>query len=65
MGGCSGELQDLDNRLIDRAMAYGMEVSTGKCKIMTNSTNSIITIIGTNDQKLEELTSFKYLGAIL
>ena len=38
MGGSSGELQDLTNRLIDRAKAYGMDVST-ESKIMTKSTN--------------------------
>ena len=29
------------NRLIDRATAYGMEVSTEKSKIITNSMNNI------------------------
>ena len=28
MGGSSGESQDLTNRLVDRATAYGIEVST-------------------------------------
>ena len=28
MGSSNGELEDLINRLMDRAMAYGMEVST-------------------------------------
>ena len=41
MGGSNGELQDLTNRLADRATAYGMEVSTEKSKIMVNSTNDI------------------------
>ena len=41
MGGSSGELQDLTNRLVDRATAYGIKVSTEKSKIMTNSTNNI------------------------
>ena len=41
MGGSNGELQDLTNRLVDRVTAYGMEVSTEKSKIMTNSTNNI------------------------
>ena len=39
-GGSNGELQDLTNRLVDRAAAYGMEVSTEKSKIITNSTNN-------------------------
>ena len=41
MGGSSSELQDLTNRLVDTARAYGMEVSTKNSKIMTNSTNNI------------------------
>ena len=41
MGGNKGEFQDLTNRLLDRAAAYGMEVSTEKSKVMTNSTNKI------------------------
>ena len=60
-----GELQDLTNRLVDRATAYGKEVSTEKSKIMTNSTNNISAEISKNGQKLEEVTSFKYLGATL
>ena len=37
MGGSNDELQDLTNRLVDRATAYKMEVSTEKSKIMTTS----------------------------
>ena len=65
MGGSKGELKDLTNRLVDGATAYGMEVSTEKSKIMTNSTNNISADISMNGQKLEEPTSFKYLGATL
>ena len=66
MGGSNGELQDLTNRLVDRATAYGMEVSTEKkSMIMTNSTNSNSADISMNVPKLEEVTSFKYLGATL
>ena len=43
MVGSSGEIQDLTNRLVDRATTYGMEVSTDKSKIMTNSINNIVT----------------------
>ena len=57
--------QDLTNRLIDRATAYGMEVSTEKSKVMSNSTNSISADISMNGQKLEEVTNFKYLGVAL
>ena len=55
MNGSSGELQDVTNRLIDKATAYGKEVSTEKRKIMTNSTNSISADISLNGQKLEEI----------
>ena len=66
MGGSNGELQDLTNRPVDRATAYEIEVSTEKSKIMTNNTNSInADIISMNSQKLEAVTSFKYLGATL
>ena len=65
MDGSSGERQDFCNRLVDRATAYGMEVSTDKSKIKTNSTNNISADIRINGQKLEEVTSFKNPGAIL
>ena len=61
-GGSNGELQDLANRLVDRATAYGMKVSTEKSKIMTNNTNKNSTDISMTGQQLEEVTSFKYLG---
>ena len=65
MGGSNGELQDLINRLGDRATAYGMEVSTEKSNIRTNSTNNISADIRMIGQNLEEVTSFKYLGETL
>ena len=65
MGGSSGELQDLTNRLVDAAKAYGMEVSTEKRKIMTKSTNNISADISMKGLKLEKVTSFKYLGTTL
>ena len=64
MGRRRGELQDITNRLVDKARAYGMVVSTEKTKIMTNSTNSISAGISMNGQKSKEVTSFKYLGAL-
>ena len=42
-----------------------MEVSTEKSKIMTNSTNNTTADISLNGQKLEGVTTFKYLGATL
>ena len=65
MGGSNGEFQDLTNRLVDRATAYGMEVSTEKSKIMTNSTNNISAYISIYCQMLRKVTSFNYLEATL
>ena len=42
-----------------------MEVSPEMSKITTNSMNNISADISMNGQKLEEVTSFKYLGATL
>ena len=59
MGSSNGELEDLTNRLINRAMAYGMEVSREKRKIMTSSVNNISVDISINGQKLGgEVVSF-------
>ena len=44
-------IQDLTNRLVDRATAYGTEVSTEKSKVMTNSTNNTRAAISMNSQK--------------
>ena len=66
MGGSNGELKDLTNRLADRAREYEMDVSTEKKKSKIMScTNNITADISMNGQKLEEVTSFKYLGATL
>ena len=42
-----------------------MEVITERRMIMTNSKNNISADISMNGQKLEEVTSFKCLGATL
>ena len=65
MGGSNRELQDLTDRLTDRAGAYGMEVSTEKSKIMVNSTRNTAAQISMNGQQLEVVDAFKYLGATL
>ena len=65
MDGGNGELKDLTNRLVIRATAHGMEVSTDKSKNMTDSTKNVSTDIGMDGQKLEEITSFKHLETIL
>ena len=42
-----------------------MEISTEKTKLMTNNTSGINTKIQVNGQKLETVTSFKYLGSVI
>ena len=42
-----------------------MEISAEKTKRMTNNTSGINTEIKVNGQKLETVTSFKYLGLFL
>ena len=41
-----------------------MEISAEKTKLMTNNTSGINTEIKVNGQKLENVTSFKYLGLV-
>ena len=62
MDSYNGELQDFTKRLVDRAPANETEVSTEKSKITTNSTNNVSAYISMIGQKLEEVTSLKYLG---
>ena len=49
------------------SIAYSMEVdiSAEKTKLMTNNTSGINTEIEVNGQKLETVTSFKYLGSVI
>ena len=42
-----------------------METSADKTKLMTNNASGINTEIKVNGQKLETVTSFKYLGSII
>ena len=42
-----------------------MEISAEKTKLMTNNTNGINTEIKVNGQRLETVTSFKYLGSVI
>ena len=59
------ELTKLVERLDKASTAYGMEISAGKTKVMTNNTSGINTEIKVNGQKLETDTSFKYLGSVI
>ena len=56
---------NLAERLDKASTAYGMEISTEKTKLMTNDTSGINTEIKVNGQKLETVTSFKYLGSFI
>ena len=42
-----------------------MEISAEKTQLMTNNTSCINTEININGQKLETVTSFKYLGSVI
>ena len=42
-----------------------MEISAEKTKLITNNTSGINTEIKVNGQKLETVTSFKYLGSVI
>ena len=51
---------------LDKAStANGMEISVEKIKLMTINTSGIDTEIKVNGQKLEIVTSFKYLGSVV
>ena len=58
------ELAKLVEHLDKASTAYGMEISAEKTKLMTNNTTGINTEIQVNGQKLETVTSFKYLGSV-
>ena len=59
------ELAKLAERLHKASTAYGMEINAKKTKLMTNKTSGINTEIKVNGQKLETVTSFKYLGSVI
>ena len=66
--GLAGEEEELANlveRLDEASTAYGMEISAEKTKLMTNNTSGFNTEIKVNGQKLETVTSFKYLGSVI
>ena len=68
INGLAGDEEELANLIecLDKAFtAYGMEISAEKTKLMTNNTNGINTEIKVNGQKLETVTSFKYLGSLI
>ncbi|WP_419633477.1 hypothetical protein, partial [Thiolapillus sp.] len=65
--GLAGEEEELANlveRLDKASTAYSMEISAERTKLMTN-TSGINTEIKVNGQKVETVTSFKYLGSVI
>ena len=65
INGLAGEEEELVNlveRLDKASTAYGMEISAEKTKLMTSGINTEIKV---NGQKLETVTSFKYLGSLI
>ena len=65
--GLAGEEEEVANLVehLDKAStAYGMEISAEKTKLMTN-TSGINTEIKVNGQKLETVTSVRYLGSVV
>ena len=66
--GSAGEEEELAKLVecLDKAFtAYNMEISAEKTKLMTNNTSGISTEIKVNGQKLETVTSFKYVGSVI
>ena len=65
LAGEEEELAKLVECLNKASTAYGMEISAVKTKLMTKNTSGIKTKIKVNGQKLETVTSFKYLGSVI
>ena len=63
LAGEEEELTKLVERLDKASTAYGMEISAEKTKLIPNNTSGINTEIKVNGQKLETVTSFKYLSS--
>ena len=59
------ELANLVERLDKASPSYGIGISAEKTKLMTNNTSGIKTEIKVNGQKLEAVTSFKFLGSFI
>ena len=65
LAGEEEELAKLVEHPDKTATAYSMETSAKETKLMTNNTSGINTEIKVNKQKLETVTSFKYLGSVI
>ena len=65
LAGEEEELAKLFERLDKASTAYGMEISAEKTMLVTNNSSGINTEVNVNGQKLETVTSFKYLGLVI
>ena len=65
LAGKEEELASLVDRLNKTSAAFGMEISAEKTKLMTNNANGISIDIRINGEKLDEVDSFKDLGAVI
>ena len=65
LAGNEEELASLVDSLDKTSAAFGVEISKEKTKLMTNNTNSISIDIRIIGEKLDEVDSFKYLGAVV
>ncbi|PIK43798.1 endonuclease-reverse transcriptase [Apostichopus japonicus] len=65
LAGNEDELANLVSCLDDTSRKYGMEISAGKTKLMTNSTTPFTRNIVASGQQLDTVKQLKYLGAII
>ena len=65
LAGEEEEVAKLVERLDKASTTFGIEISAEKTKLMTNNTSGINTEIEVNGQRLETITSFKYLGSVI
>ena len=65
LAGKEEELASLVDCLDKTSAAFGMEISAEKTKLKTNNANVISIDIRINGEKLGEVDSFKYLGAVV
>ena len=65
LAGQEQELVKFVNHIEEACTAYGVQISAEKIQLMTNNTNGISTDITIDNNKLETIRSFKYLGGIV
>ena len=65
LAGKEEELVNLVECLDSTFTAYGMQIIAEKTKLTTSNTNGISTDIQISDVKLDCVSSFKYLGAVV